>query len=60
MKALLDPASFERLWRELDEREKAQPDPDVCHSTRDPGRGVELAQFDCPHCGGRHQPLRFR
>jgi len=33
MKALLDPASFERLWRELDEREKTQPNPDVCHTT---------------------------
>lgn len=54
MKDLLDPASFERLWRELDEREKAQPDADVCHSAHAPELGVELAQFDCPRCGGRH------
>jgi hypothetical protein len=28
MKNILDPVSFERVWRELDSREKAQPDSD--------------------------------
>ena len=80
MKALLHPLTFERLWRELDEREKAQPNPDLWHTTvwlecsgeflelelvdatsaRDSELGIELAEFDCPRCGVRHQSLRFR
>ena len=75
-----DPASFARIWRELDAREKAEPDSDrwpetvwlECNgellsaaaldttSIRDAELGLELAQFDCPRCGRRHESLRFR
>jgi hypothetical protein len=33
MKAILDAASFERLWRELDQREQSEPDSDLWHTT---------------------------
>jgi len=80
MNLIADPASFARIWRELDAREKAQPDSHLwadtvwleCNgellsvatlatiSVRDPELGLELAQFDCPRCGERHESLRFR
>ena len=33
MKTIFDPASFERIWRELDAREKTQPNSDLWPDT---------------------------
>lgn len=55
------------MWRELEAREEAQSDSDLSPTTvwlECNGEFVEVesvdARFDCPRCGQRHEPLRFR
>jgi len=71
--------TFERVWRQLDEREQQdlsdvdrdslwlECDSDLVDSAsvqilgvRRSGLGVEMIEFVCPHCNGRHESLRFR
>jgi hypothetical protein len=67
MKSIPDASSFERMWRELEARAEAQSDSELFHTTvwlECNGEFVEVepvdATFDCPRCGRRHEPLRFR
>ena len=55
------------MWRELEEREQAQSDSGDTPTTvwlECSGEFVEVgsvdATFDCPRCGRRHEPPRFR
>ena len=92
MKSILDPSfdytpsvstdirkTFERVWRELDERDGSGPDTDIdrngvwleCNGdlvdsasvkivgVRRSGLGVQMVEFVCPRCRGRHESLRF-
>src|SRR5262249_34319888 len=91
MKSILDPGfdytpsvstdirkTFERVWRELDERDDSGPDTDIDRNSvwlecngdlvdsasvkivgvRRSGLGVQIVDFVCPHCRGRHESLR--